>query len=67
MGLLWVKENIHAFGGNPDNLTVFGESAGSVSVDMLSVMFAKEKLVRRIGGKTRKSSVWLTSKLVETI
>ncbi len=30
--LEWVKANAHAFGGNPDNVTIFGQSAGSQSV-----------------------------------
>lgn len=30
--LAWVRANIGAFGGNPDNVTIFGESAGGLNV-----------------------------------
>ncbi len=42
--LTWIKENIAAFGGNPDNVTIFGESAGAISCMMQMVIPAAKGL-----------------------
>ena len=45
--LEWVRENIAAFGGDPGNVTVFGESAGAMSIGTLLSMPRAEGLFRR--------------------
>ena len=45
--LRWVQRNIAAFGGNPDQVTVFGQSAGSQSVCSLMVSPEAQGLFHR--------------------
>ncbi len=45
--LKWVHDNIEAFGGDPDNVTIFGESAGAASVITLLAMPAAKGLFHR--------------------
>ncbi|MEY4533111.1 MAG: hypothetical protein RI926_880 [Actinomycetota bacterium] len=47
LALNWVKDNIAAFGGNPDDVTVFGESAGAGCVTTLMTMPSAEGLFHR--------------------
>jgi len=45
--LEWVRDNITAFGGDPDQVTVFGESAGAGSIASLMAMPRARGLFRR--------------------
>jgi len=45
--LRWVKENIAKFGGDPDNVTVVGQSAGAGSISALMTMPSAKGLFRR--------------------
>jgi len=48
LALKWVHDNIELFGGDPNNITIFGESAGGYSVVALAAMPAAKGLFHRI-------------------
>ena len=48
MALKWVHENIAGFGGNPDNVTIFGESAGGGSVSLLPLIEGSHNYFQRV-------------------
>jgi para-nitrobenzyl esterase len=49
MALHWVRDNIAAFGGDPDKVTIFGESAGAhITATLLAVPAAKGLFARAI-------------------
>ncbi len=48
MGLKWVHENIAAFGGDPDNVTIMGESAGAGSVTLLPLMAGSHQYFNKV-------------------
>lgn len=55
--LKWIKENIAAFGGDPDNVTLFGQSGGGAKINSLMQtpaakgLFHKGILMSGVGGR----------------
>ena len=46
--LKWIHQNIASFGGNPDNVTIFGESGGAGSVSLLPLVEGSHQYFKRV-------------------
>ncbi len=72
--LEWVQANIEAFGGNPDNVTIAGESAGAANVMVLMVSPLAKGLFHRavyqsggMGTTTAKRGASMTASTLKTL
>lgn len=61
--LEWVQANIAAFGGNPDDVTLFGQSAGAASVTtLMTVPVAKSLFHKAIAQSPPVTSIYATER-----
>ncbi len=56
--LRWIQENIDAFGGDPDNVTILGQSAGALSCMNLSCSPLTRGLFKRVVSESCGGSTW---------
>jgi acetylcholinesterase len=68
MALQWIHSNIAFFGGNPNNITLFGESAGAASVSMhLLSPLSRNLFSQAIMQSGSATAPWATVDREETI
>ena len=65
MALKWIHENIAGFGGDPDNVTIWGESAGAGSVTLLPLIEGSHTYFKRVIAQS--GSPTLTRSVEESI
>ena len=61
MALKWIHENISGFGGDPDNVTIFGESAGGGSVTTLPLVKGSHKYIKRVIAQSGAPSITVST------
>ena len=75
MALKWVHENIAGFGGDPDNVTIFGESAGAASCTLQPLVPGSQKYFKRLIAesgsinqtRSPEEAIECTNKLMEVL
>ena len=73
--LKWVHENIAGFGGDPDNVTIFGESAGAASCTLQPLVPGSQKYFKRLIAesgsinqtRSPEEAIECTNKLMEVL
>ena len=64
MALKWVHENIHSFGGDPNSVTIFGESAGGFSVALQAIIPSNKGLFQRVIAQSGTANTVLATSTV---
>ena len=75
MALKWIHENIALFGGDPDDVTLIGESAGAACVTLLPLVKGSHKYFHRVIAqsgspmctRTTEQAIACTDELMETL
>jgi para-nitrobenzyl esterase len=75
MALKWIHENIEGFGGDPENVTIWGESAGGASATLLPLVKGTHQYFKRVISqsgsptqtRTPEQAIACTNKLMDAL
>jgi para-nitrobenzyl esterase len=65
LALQWVRDNVGAFGGDPDNVTIFGESAGAQAVATLLAVPAAKGLFHQVISESPAAGMVRSAEIAE--